>query len=131
MKVSESVKYPAHMHQLCPLLTLQGIIAHVDMPLETGPARYLPHSQKYEHGYLAFHQREFQMYFEEAHIQLPLRKGDAVFFSPALLYSEGANTTQDVQRMANLLQVNCAFGRSMEYVNRTKMCLSLFEELVK
>lgn len=103
MKVSTSVKYPAHMHQLCGLLTLQGEIAHVDMPQEAGPTLYLPHSQKYEHGYLAFHQPEFQQYFDEVKVEFPLKKGDVVFFNPALLHAAGENTTQDVQRLANLL----------------------------
>jgi len=67
MKVSTSQKYPAHMHQLCGLLTLQGAIAHCDMPLESGPTLYLPHTQKYEHGYLAFHQPEFQPYFDNTY----------------------------------------------------------------
>jgi ectoine hydroxylase-related dioxygenase (phytanoyl-CoA dioxygenase family) len=32
---------------------LQGAVAHTDMPAETGPTTYLPHSQKYLPGYLA------------------------------------------------------------------------------
>src|SRR5262249_27251762 len=30
-------RYPAHVHRLSPVLTLQGAVAHVDMPLESGP----------------------------------------------------------------------------------------------
>ena len=30
-------RYPAHVHRLSPVLTLQGAVAHCDMPLETGP----------------------------------------------------------------------------------------------
>ena len=55
----QSLAYPAHVHRLSPVLTLQGAVAHCDMPVETGPTMYLPHSQKYEPGYLAFHQPEF------------------------------------------------------------------------
>ena len=43
-----------------PLLTLQGAVAHCDMPVETGPTMYLPHSQKYEPGYLACRRPEFR-----------------------------------------------------------------------
>ena len=32
--------------RLSPLLTLQGAVAHVDMPLESGPTLYLPHSRR-------------------------------------------------------------------------------------
>src|SRR5271168_135326 len=29
--------FPAHAHRLSPMLTLQGAVAHCDMPLESGP----------------------------------------------------------------------------------------------
>src|SRR5205814_5940971 len=48
-----ATQYPAHVHRLSPVLTLQGAVAHSDMPVETGPTMYLPHSQKYGPGYLA------------------------------------------------------------------------------
>ena len=38
--------YPAHLHRTSPVLTLQGAVAHCDMPVESGPTMYLPHSQK-------------------------------------------------------------------------------------
>ena len=106
---------------LSPALTLQGAVAHVDMPVETGPTLYLPHSQKYAAGYLAFHQPEFTAYFDANHVQLPLAKGDAAFFNPALFHGAGTNRSADVRRMANLLQVSSAFGRAMETVDRTAM----------
>lgn len=49
--------YPAHVHRLSPVLTLQGAVAHCDMPVESGPTLYLPHSQKFEPGYLAWRLR--------------------------------------------------------------------------
>ncbi len=102
----QAARYPAHVHLLSPALTLQGAVAHTDMPVPTGPTMYLPHSQKYLPGYLAFRRPEFAEYFEAHHVQLPLRRGDAVFFNPALLHGAGANHTGDVYRMANLLQVS-------------------------
>ena len=85
--------YPAHVHRLSPVLTLQGAVAHCDMPVESGPTLYLPFSQRFEPGYLAWRRPEFQAYFKEHHVQLPLSKGDAVFFNPALLRrkTEGAD----------------------------------------
>ncbi|WP_404387052.1 phytanoyl-CoA dioxygenase family protein [Humibacillus xanthopallidus] len=76
--------YPAHVHALSQVLTLQGAVAHVDMAVESGPTLYLPHSQKFSHGYVAYQQPDFQAYFLDHHVQLPLAAGDAVFFNPAL-----------------------------------------------
>jgi ectoine hydroxylase-related dioxygenase (phytanoyl-CoA dioxygenase family) len=131
MSREQAQSYPAHIHALSPVLTLQGAIAHIDMPVETGPTLYLPHSQKYPAGYIAFHQPEFTAYFEENHVQLPLAKGDAVFFNPALFHGAGTNRSADVKRMANLLQVSSAFGRAMESQDRAAMCRALYPVLQK
>ena len=131
MSLPQSSAYPAHVHRLSPVMTLQGAVAHCDMPVETGPTMYLPHSQKYEAGYLAFHQPEFAAYFGGHYVQLPLDKGDAVFFNPALFHGAGTNRSADVRRMANLLQVSSAFGRAMESVDRTAICEALFPVLAR
>ncbi len=123
-------RYPRHVHDLSPVLTLQGAIAHCDMPVETGPTLYLPHSQKYPLGYLASWLDEFQEYFAEHHVQLPLAKGDAVFFNPALFHAAGSNTTADVRRMANLLQISSAFGRAMEAVDRERIVAAIYPTLL-
>jgi ectoine hydroxylase-related dioxygenase (phytanoyl-CoA dioxygenase family) len=127
---AQAARYPAHAHRLSPVLTLQGAVAHSDMPAETGPTMYLPHSQKYLPGYLAYWRPEFRAYFEDHHVQLPLRRGDAAFFNPALFHAAGANRTADVHRMANLLQVSSAFGRAMEAVDRGRMCAAVFPALL-
>ncbi len=124
-------RFPAHVHQLSPLLTLQGAVAHVDMPLESGPTLYLPHSQKYEAGYLVAGVPAFQDYFDRHHVQLPLKKGDGIFFNPALLHAAGHNRSADIRRMANLLQVSSAFGRCMETVDRVRMAQSLYPSLLQ
>ena len=54
-------------------------------------------SQTYELGYLAWRRPEFTDYFDKHHIQLPLAKGDAVFFNPALFHAAGSNRTGDMQ----------------------------------
>ncbi|MGW0758373.1 phytanoyl-CoA dioxygenase family protein [Streptomyces sp. NPDC002814] len=123
--------YPAHVHRLSPVLTLQGAVAHCDMPVESGPTMYLPYSQSYEPGYLAWRLPEFQDFFEARHIQLPLAKGDAVFFNPALFHAAGTNRSADIRRMANLLQVSSAFGRAMETVDREAIANALFPVLLK
>jgi ectoine hydroxylase-related dioxygenase (phytanoyl-CoA dioxygenase family) len=123
--------YPAHVHRLSPVLTLQGAVAHCDMPVESGPTMYLPHSQKYEPGYLAWRLPDFQAYFEAHHVQLPLTKGDAAFFNPALFHAAGTNRSADIRRMANLLQVSSAFGRAMETVDREAMTNAVFPALLK
>ncbi|MET8178214.1 phytanoyl-CoA dioxygenase family protein [Streptomyces sp. NPDC005336] len=121
--------YPAHVHRLSPVLTLQGAVAHCDMPVESGPTMYLPHSQKFEPGYLAWRLPAFQAYFEAHHIQLPLAKGDAAFFNPALFHAAGANRSTDIKRMANLLQISSAFGRAMETVDREAMVGAVYPVL--
>ncbi len=123
--------YPAHVHRLSPVLTLQGAVAHCDMPVESGPTMYLPHSQKYEPGYLAWRLPEFRAYFEARHVQLPLAKGDAVFFNPALFHAAGTNRSSGIRRMANLLQISSAFGRAMETVDREAVANAVFPVLLK
>ncbi|MBP2443594.1 phytanoyl-CoA dioxygenase family protein [Rhizobium leguminosarum] len=122
-------QFPAHVHRLSPVLTLQGAVAHCDMPLESGPTLFLPHSQTYVPGYLALKRQEFRDYFEVNHVQLPLEKGDVVFFNPALFHAAGTNRSADIKRVANLLQVSSAFGRAMETVNRQRMSAELFPAL--
>ncbi len=125
----EIERFPIHAHRLSPMLTLQGAVAHCDMPLESGPTLYLPFSQAYLPGYLAAASDDFRAYFEAHKIQLPLISGDAVFFNPALFHAAGANRTQNVRRIANLLQVSSAYGRAMESVDRLKMSVALYPTL--
>jgi ectoine hydroxylase-related dioxygenase (phytanoyl-CoA dioxygenase family) len=101
------------------------------MPLETGPTLYLPYSHQYEPGYLAFHLPEFTEYFQHNYTQLPLKKGDAAFFNPALFHGAGTNVSTTVRRMANLLPVSSPFGRAMETVDRVEMCRALFPALLQ
>ena len=115
--------YPSHVHELSPALTLQGAIAHCDMPIESGPTKLLPFSQMYLPGYAAWRREDFREVFESHYIQLPLSKGDALFFSPAIFHAAGSNVSSNIHRMANLLQVSSAFGRAMETIDRAKMCV--------
>ncbi len=131
MPDDRAAAYPAHVHHFSPMLTLQGAVAHCDMPVETGPTMYLPHSQKYGPGYVAWRRPEFKQYFADNHVQLELSKGDAVFFNPALFHGAGTNRTTDVRRMANLLQISSALGRAMEAVDRTAMVLAVYPVLVE
>ena len=126
-----SAAYPAHVHDISPILTLQGAVAHCDMPLESGPTKLLPFSQAYRPGYAAWRRNDFRALFEDRYVQLPLDKGDTVFFNPALFHAAGANTTDDIHRFANLLQVSSAFGRAMETINRDKMCRLLYPHAVR
>ena len=124
-----AASYPAHVHLLSPVLTLQGAVAHSDMPVESGPTMYLPYSHQYAPGYLAWRLPEFRAFFAERYVQLPLAKGDAAFFNPALFHGAGNNVSADVQRMANLLQVSSAFGRAMETVDRIKVSKAVYPVL--
>ena len=124
-------RYPIHAHRLSPLLTLQGGIAHCHMPPETGATMLLPHSQKYELGYLAWRRPELIEYFAEHHVQIELDKGDLLFFSPAVFHAGGHNHTGDVRRMANLLQISSAMGRATEAVDRERIVNAIYPVLLR
>lgn len=130
MSSDVAAKFRAHVHRLTPALTLQGAVAHVDMPVETGPTKYLPYSQQFESGYLAFEHPEFKDFFEANYVQLPLEKGDAVFFNPALFHAAGHNKSADVLRMANLLQVSSAFGRALGTIDREALVNAIYPALL-
>src|SRR5262249_32171893 len=129
LSAEQAAAYPAHVHRLSPALTLQGAVAHCDMPVESGPTMYLPYSQRYEPGYLAWRLPEFTAYFDEHYVQLPLETGDAVFSNPALFHGAGHNRSTGIKRMANLLQVSSAFGRAMETVDGEAIANAVFPVL--
>jgi len=130
MSAAQIERYPDHVHDLSPALTLQGAIAHGDTPIETGPTMLLPHSQKYPGGYLIAGREDFADFTTAHCVQVPFAKGDAIFFNPALIHGAGTNRTADVRRMVNLLQVSSAFGRAMESVDRERMVLAIYPELL-
>lgn len=129
VNLDQLAAYPAHLHRMSAALTLQGAIAHCDMPLESGPTMLLPYSQRFDAGYVAFYRPEFISYFAENYVQTPLRKGDAVFFNPALYHGAGTNSSADIRRMANLLQVSSPFGRAMESMDRSAMVRAVYPAL--
>ncbi len=121
-------KFPLHAQIMTQFLTLQGAIAHGNMPCESGPTLLLPFSQQYQLGYLATGNADFVRYFDSHHVQLPLAKGDALFFNPALFHAGGNNhCSQD--RIANLIQVSSAFGRTMETINHRSMIQAVYPVL--
>jgi ectoine hydroxylase-related dioxygenase (phytanoyl-CoA dioxygenase family) len=122
-------EYPAHVHRASPVLTLQGAVAHCDMPVESGPTMLLPHSQRFDGGYIAFNRPDFIEFFAEHHVQLPLATGDAVFFNPALYHGAGSNVSTGIRRIANLLQISSPFGRAMEALDRTAMVRAVYPHL--
>ena len=123
-------RFPAHAQVMSQYLTLQGAIAHGDMPVEKGPTLFLPYSQQYEPGYLAFRLPEFAAYFDQNRTQIPFGKGDMAFFSPALFHAGGSNGT-DSDRVANLVQVSSAFGRTMETINNRAMIEAVYPALLR
>ncbi len=121
--------FPSHAQIMSQFLTLQGAVAHGDMPLESGPTLFLPYSQLYEAGYLAYGLPEFQAFFSENRVQIPFSKGDMVFFSPAVFHAAGKNAS-DKDRIANLLQISSAFGRTMENVSNSAMVEAVYPVLL-
>ena len=125
----QAARYPVHMHALSPALTLQGAVAHCDMPIQSGPTKLLPHSQNFGPGYVVMREPGVRALFEDRCIQLPLNKGDALFFNPAVFHAAGPNVSSDIQRMANLMQISSPFGRALEALDRDAMVIALYPEL--
>lgn len=123
-------RFPEHVQRMSPYLTLQGAVAHVDMPVESGPTMLLPHSQRLQRVYQAYRLDGVRELFAKRAVQLPLDKGDVLFFNPALLHAAGTNHSTDLDRMVNLLQVSSAFGRAMESVDRIAMCAAIYPALL-
>ena len=129
--LDELERYPSHVHRLSAALTLQGAVAHSDVPLESGPTVFVPHSQKYLPGYLATGDPDVAEVITAASVQIPFAKGDAVFFNPAVIHGAGRNRTTDVDRLVNLLQVSSAFGRSTESVDRLAVTRAVYPALLE
>lgn len=123
-------QYPLDVQVMSQYLTLQGAVAHTDMPLDTGPTQLLPYSQQYDLGFMAWRDSAFIEYFQAHAVQLPLDKGDLLFFNPALFHAAGTNRTPDQHRMANLLQISSAFGKTMEALDNDRMMLALYPLLL-
>ncbi|KAH7396129.1 phytanoyl-CoA dioxygenase-like protein [Pyrenochaeta sp. MPI-SDFR-AT-0127] len=123
--------FPKALQVASQFLTLQGAVAHSDMPLESGPTRLLPFSQLFEEGYMAYRIPEFQNYFLEKFVSVPLEKGDGLFFNPALFHAAGQNDSTDILRSANLLQISSAFGKPMEMIDTYPLVERTYNGLVE
>ncbi|KAK7421885.1 hypothetical protein QQZ08_009763 [Neonectria magnoliae] len=121
--------YPRAMQVASQCLTLQGAVAHVDVPLESGPTRLLPFSQTFSAGYMAYRLPEFNDFFLKNYVALPLGKGDGLFFNPALSHAAGENVSADINRLVNLLQVSSAFGKPMETIEALPLIESSWDHL--
>ncbi|KAL4807257.1 hypothetical protein BDV18DRAFT_159476 [Aspergillus unguis] len=128
--------FPRSIQKTSQYLTLQGAVAHSDMPVESGPTRFLPFSQTYEPGYLAWRREDFRAYFQGKYVALPLELGDGLFFNPAVFHAAGANETEPAadggfHRKANLLQIGCALGKTMESIDAVPIVEKCWNELTK
>ncbi|KAF1847699.1 phytanoyl-CoA dioxygenase-like protein [Cucurbitaria berberidis CBS 394.84] len=123
--------FPKALQVASQFLTLQGAVAHSDMPLESGPTRLLPFSQMFEEGYMAYRTPEFQNFFLEKYVSVPLDTGDGLFFNPALFHAAGQNDTTDILRSANLLQISSAFGKPMEMIDTYPLVQMTWDALVQ
>ncbi|KAK4939740.1 hypothetical protein LTR10_020024 [Elasticomyces elasticus] len=122
-------QFPRATQVASQFLTLQGAVAHSDMSLDSGPTRFLPFSQQFEEGYMAYRHKEFQEYFNDNWVSVDLKMGDAVFFNPALFHAAGENKTTNLERSANLLQISSAFGRTMESIDTVKIISKCWDDV--
>ncbi|KAF4447098.1 hypothetical protein F53441_9329 [Fusarium austroafricanum] len=129
MSAESCGRYPRAMHVASQCLTLQGAIAHVDIPLESGPTRLLPFSQAFSPGYMAYRLPEFNEFFLGNYISLPLKKGDGLWFNPALFHAAGENKSANINRLVNLVQISSAFGKAMETVDALPLVESIWDVL--
>jgi ectoine hydroxylase-related dioxygenase (phytanoyl-CoA dioxygenase family) len=127
---AEVMDFPLHVHRVSATQTLQGAVAHTDMPIESGPTKVFPFSQHYRAGFALSERSEFTEAYEQHYAQLPLSKGDIVFFNPAVLHAAGHNRTTDIRRMNNLLQICSVFTRAMEWRDHDAMCLAVYPFLL-
>ncbi|KAJ5747642.1 Phytanoyl-CoA dioxygenase [Penicillium nucicola] len=128
-----TARVPAAMQVASQFLTLQGAVAHSDMPVESGPTRFLPYSQSYGAGFMAWRLEAFREYFLAEYVSAPLEVGDGVFFNPGLFHAAGANTMDagtGFRRVANLLQVSSAFGKPMESVDSLVVVRGVWDSLL-
>ena len=123
-------KFPISIHRLSNYLTLQGGVAHTDMPLESGPTVVLPYSQQYDLGYLTWRDTKFADFFNKYSVQNSMSKGDGIFFNPAIFHAAGANTTNNFHRIGNLLQISSAFGKTMEHIDYIKIITHIYPSLL-
>ena len=123
-------KFPISIHRLSNYLTLQGGVAHTDMPLESGPTVVLPYSQQYDLGYLTWRDTKFTDFFNKYSVQNSMSKGDGIFFNPAIFHAAGANITNNFQRIGNLLQISSAFGKTMEHIDYIKIITHIYPSLL-
>ena len=123
--------FPIHAQVLSQYLTLQCVIAHSDMPLETGPTKILPFSHQYKEGYGAWRNQQYIDYFEEHFIQYPLQKGDIAFLNPAVFHAAGENHTEDINRVANLMQIVSCMSKPLEAVDRASMAKLIYPWLLE
>lgn len=129
MSAESCAQYPRGMQVASQFLTLQGAVAHVDVPLESGPTRLLPYSQKFKAGYMAYRVPDFNEYFLKNYVALPLDKGDGLFFNPALFHAAGENKSSNINRLANLLQISSAFGKPMETIDAMPLVENTWDDL--
>ncbi|KAF5243495.1 hypothetical protein FAUST_2851 [Fusarium austroamericanum] len=129
MSAENCGRYPRAMQVASQCFTLQGAIAHISMPLESGPTRLLPFSQAFAPGYMAYRLPEFNQFFLENYVSLPLKKGDGLWFNPALFHAAGENKSTDINRLVNLFQISSAFGKPMETVDAVPLIESTWDVL--
>ena len=119
--------YPAHLHRTSPVLTLRARWPTATCP-SSGPTMMLPYSQRFPGGYIAFNRPEFVEFFAAHHVQIPLRKGDAVFFNPALYHGAGS-TRHPISAGSPTCCRSSPFGRAMEALDRSAMVRAVYPEL--
>ena len=127
---TQAARFPAHVHRLSPVLTLQGAVAHYGHARRDRPDACTCRTRRstcpatWPGG-----GRSSGSTSRRTTCSCRWPRATRCSSTRPLFHAAGANRTADVRRMANLLQVSSAFGRAMEAVDRTAMSVAVFPAL--
>ena len=121
---------PPAVQQLSQWLTLQGAVVHDDVPLEKGPTQFVLGSQQDADGYRTYREPGEQARFAQQAVQIPLRKGDLIFFNPKIFHAAGSNAS-DEPRLVNLFQVSSGMAKPMEGLDFRQMVTHVYPVLLE
>lgn len=120
MELHEILKYPLNIQESSKNLSLQALICHTPMDKLNGSTKLIPFSQKNKNGYIDIKSQEEIEKCGNNFVQLDTDIGDIIIFSPAVYHAAGSNRATS-NRIGNILQINSAFSKPMEIVDKKKI----------
>ena len=129
MNKDELLKYPKNIHTSCQNLTLQMYISHSYMSKEMRSIKLIPYSQTYSDGYLKIQENQDLVDLcHDNYVEFDLEKGDCIVYNSALYRSISENK-RGPTRISNMLEINSAFSKPMETVDKDIIADKVSEHL--